>query len=58
MQLIEELINFFGLDAISTAETFPELLQAIVCIIMACSLLLFVFRGFFSMNARIAKIDK
>lgn len=58
MQIIEELIDFFGLDAISTAETFPELLQAIVYIFMACSVLLFTFRSFFAMNAAISKGGK
>lgn len=58
MQIIEELKNFFGLELISEAQTFPELLQAVVCLLMACALLLFVFRGFFAMNARISKMDK
>ena len=58
MQIIEELINFFGFDALLAAETFPELLYAMFCITMACFLLLFVFRAFFAMNARISKIGK
>lgn len=58
MQIIEELINFFGLDFISKAETFPELLQSIVYIFMACAVLLFTFRAFFAMNAAISKAGK
>lgn len=58
MQIINELKDFFELEAIASAETFPELLQGIIYIFMACTILLFVFRSFFAMNAKIAKFGK
>ncbi len=58
MQIIEELKSFFALEAISDAQTFPELLQAIVYIFIACALLLYTFRSFFAMNAAISKAGK
>lgn len=58
MQIIEELKNFFGLELISESQTFPELLQSIVYIFVACALLLFTFRAFFAMNAAISKAGK
>lgn len=58
MQIINELKDFFELDAIATAETFPELLQTLIYLFMACCILLFVFRAFFAMNAKISKADK
>ncbi len=58
MQIIEELRNFFGLELITESQTFPQLLQAIIYIFMACALLLFMFRAFFAMNAAISKGGK
>lgn len=58
MQIIEELRNFFGLELITESQTFPDLLQAIIYIFMACALLLFMFRAFFAMNAAISKGGK
>lgn len=58
MQIIEELRNFFGLELITESQTFPELLQSIIYIFMACALLLFMFRAFFAMNAAISKGGK
>lgn len=58
MQIIEELKDFFGLEFIADAQTFPDLLQAIVYIFLACALLLFMFRAFFAMNAAISKGGK
>ncbi len=48
MEIFQMMIDYFSLGAISEAETFPELLQAFLCTLLAMYLIVFVFRAFFS----------
>ena len=48
------LIDFFKLDMLSAAQTFPELLQAIIYIFLACMLVLYIVRAVCAMNAHIS----
>lgn len=54
MEILYMLIDFFKLDMLSEAQTFPELLQAIIYIFLACMLVLYIFRAVTSMNAQIS----
>ena len=47
MEIFEYLINYFGLDLIGSAETFPELLERFLFAMFAIFLIVAVFRAFF-----------
>ena len=54
MEILYMLIDFFKLDMLSAAQTFPELLQAIIYVFLACMLVLYVVRAVCAMNAHIS----
>ncbi len=53
MELFQMLIDYFSLSAIGEAQTFPELLQAFVCSLLALYLVVFVFRAVFTASWKI-----
>lgn len=54
MQIYEEIINFFGLDMIQNIETFPDLIQCIIHLFLACALVLYIIRALCAMSASVA----
>lgn len=53
MEIVTQLITYFGLDLISDAETFPELLQAFFCSLFALYLVVFTMRAMFAATYKI-----
>ena len=54
MSIINELIQFFGLDLIAAAETFPELLSNGIYAFLAACIVVYVIRALAGMNAQIS----
>ncbi len=57
MDILNRIIDFFGVGAISDARTFPELLQAMVYLFMACFVVIFMVRILCSLNENIANLN-
>lgn len=54
MQIINELINFFGLNLLESCETFPQFLQVLCYSFMACCLVLYIIRALCAMSAQVS----
>lgn len=55
MELLNMIIDFFAVDAIGSAQTFPEFLQAFCHLFMACFIVIFVFRALCGMNIKLSE---
>lgn len=53
MEIFQMIVDYFSLNAISEAQTFPELLQALVNILCCMYLILMIFRALFNASWRI-----
>lgn len=53
MEIFKMLIDYFSLDAISEAQTFPEFLQAFFYTLLALYLVVFIFRAMFAATWKI-----
>jgi hypothetical protein len=53
MNIFLDLVSYFGIDALSQAETFPELLQNIFYCLFAVYLIVFIFRLMFNATWKI-----
>ena len=49
MNVITDLIGWFGLNMIESAVTLPQLLQYIVCAMLACFMVVEALRAMFHM---------
>ncbi|MBP3460345.1 MAG: hypothetical protein J6K58_14140 [Lachnospiraceae bacterium] len=54
MEVLSIIIDFFGVDAITAAQTFPELIQALCHLFLACFIVLFVVRSVCAVNRDIS----
>lgn len=53
MDIFMDLVSFFGIDLISEAETFPELLQTFFLDLFGMYLIVFTMRAMFAATYRI-----
>lgn len=54
MPIINELIEFFGLDLIASSQTFPELLSNGIYAFLAACIVVYVIRALSGMNSQIS----
>ena len=53
MELLQIVTDYFGLNAISTAETFPELIDAFLSVFCAVMIVLVIIRTMINATWRI-----
>lgn len=52
MEIFQMIVDYFSLAAIGEAQTFPELLQALVNILCSLYLIVMIFRAVFNASWR------
>lgn len=58
MELIESLISYFGLQLIEECETFPELLQCLMCYLLAVYLVVMTIKALFGFMYNTNKLGR